>query len=168
MVAALNPCPCGYFGDKKKSCSCSNINIKNYLDKLSGPLLDRIDLQVPVQAVDYETITTNKQPALSSAQLYEKVERAVAHQRARFTQSTMWNAYMSPEDIKQHCQVTEEAQTLIKAVFEKLNLSMRGYHKLLKVARTIADLENADTIEKAHIQEAIMYRSVDYLLERQR
>lgn len=168
LVAALNPCPCGYFGDKKKTCHCSSHLIKNYLDKLSGPLLDRIDLQIPVQPVDYETITTNKQPVLSSAQLYEKVERAVARQRARFTQSTMWNAYMTPEEIKLYCNVSDDAEVLIKAVFEKLNLSMRGYHKLLKVARTIADLENVDIIEKAHVQEAVMYRSIDYLLERQR
>lgn len=166
MVAALNPCPCGFFGDKKKACSCSAQHIKNYLDKLSGPLLDRIDLQITVQPVDYETISNKQTPVVTSAKMYEKVAKAVAKQRARFTQSTMWNASMTPEEIKKYCTVSDDAQTLVKMVFEKLNLSMRGYHKLLKVARTIADLEESETIEKTHIQEAIMYRSVDYLLER--
>jgi len=166
LIAALNPCPCGYFGDKKKTCHCSPMHIKNYLDKLSGPLLDRIDLQISVNPVDYNTITNTQQQNVSSEQLYEKVHKAVLRQRARFTQPTMWNASMTPHDIKAYCAVSEEGEVLVKAVFEKLNLSMRGYHKLLKVARTIADLEDSDMIEKVHIQEAIMYRSIDYLLER--
>lgn len=166
LVAALNPCPCGYFGDKKKVCNCSSNQINTYLDKLSGPLLDRIDLQITVQPVDYETISNKQVQNISSAQLYAKVEQAVQRQRARFTKSTMWNAYMSPEEIKKHCIVSQDGEALVKMIFDKLNLSMRGYHKLLKVARTIADLENSDTIEKTHIQEAIMYRSIDYLLEK--
>ena len=166
LVAALNPCPCGYFGDKKKTCQCSPAHIKNYLDKLSGPLLDRIDLQISVNPVDYTTITNTEQKNISSAELYEKIKKAIIRQRNRFKQSTMWNSSMTTREIKLHCMVSAEGELLIKAIFEKLNLSMRGYHKLLKVARTIADLEDSDTIEKTHIQEAIMYRSIDYLLER--
>jgi magnesium chelatase family protein len=167
LVAALNPCPCGYFGDKKKSCICSSHQIKSYMDKLSGPLLDRIDLQISVQPVDYETIQKTQQRTISSAQLYQKVAQAVERQRIRFGNHTIWNAHMSAQDIKQHCTISDGAQTLVQAVFDKLHLSMRGYHKLLKVARTIADLDNEDIIDRKHIQEAIMYRSIDARLERE-
>lgn len=165
LISALNPCPCGYFGDKKKHCSCSSQQVKKYLDKLSGPLLDRIDLQISVPAVEYETITSKKQKNTSSAELYEKVAQAVKRQKERFKQSR-WNASMGPQEIKDFCITTPEAENLVKTAFEKLSLSMRGYHKLLKVARTIADLDNSDLIDRQHIQEAIMYRSLDHNNER--
>jgi len=164
LIAALNPCPCGYLGDKKKSCSCSPQNIAKYLDKLSGPLVDRIDLQVPVQAIEYETIGQKK--VISSAQLYEKVEIALERQRKRFSHSLRFNAHMSVSEIELHCILTESAEVLVKKAFERLHLSMRGYHKLLKVARTIADLESSDIIDQTHVQEAIMYRSLDQTFER--
>jgi magnesium chelatase family protein len=164
LVAALNPCPCGYLGDKKKSCSCSSLQIKNYIDKLSGPLMDRIDLQISVPAVEYEAAIAKKQQNTSSEQLYAKVQTAVEKQKKRFSSTTSWNAHMSAQEIITHCITSPEAEQLVKIAFEKLNLSMRGYHKLLKVARTIADLENCDIIEKAHIQEAVMYRSLDQAL----
>lgn len=167
LVAALNPCPCGYFGDKKKSCVCSAHHIKKYIDKLSGPLLDRIDLQISIQPIDYETIQNSTQRQISSAQMYEKIEKAVMRQHQRFGNITTWNGYMTAQEIKQHCTITEDAQDLVKAVFDKLHLSMRGYHKLLKVARTIADLEDSEIIDRRHVQEAIMYRSVDARMERE-
>ncbi len=165
LIAALNPCPCGFLGDKKKKCTCTPQNIAKYLDKLSGPLLDRIDLQVTVPSVEYETIASQVAPT-SSHELYKKIAVAIKRQQDRFENSTAWNANMSPDLIDAYCKVTPEAGELIKKVFERLNLSMRGYHKLLKVARTIADLEDSDLIEHTHVQEAIMYRSLDQNLER--
>lgn len=167
LVAALNPCPCGFFGDRKRVCSCSRMQIDRYLSKLSGPLLDRIDLQVPVEAVDYDTITTQTNDvALTSQAVYETVQEAVSVQRQRFDSSHIGNATMSADMVEKYCIMTVEAQQRMKLIFEKLNLSMRGYHKLLKVARTIADLAQQEIIDVVHLQEAIMYRSLDQYLEK--
>ncbi|MFA6066810.1 MAG: YifB family Mg chelatase-like AAA ATPase [Candidatus Babeliaceae bacterium] len=165
LIAALNPCPCGYLGDKKKNCTCTPQNIARYLDKLSGPLLDRIDLQIAVQPIEYETIA-NKDQNISSQQLFEKVEKAIKRQEARFKNNYTWNASMPSGQVEIYCVLTERAEVLVKKAFERLRLSMRGYHKLLKVARTIADLEDCDIIDHTHIQEAIMYRSLDQTFER--
>ena len=176
LVAALNPCPCGYRGDKRKPCICAPIQIKKYLEKLSGPLLDRIDLQIAVQGVDYDTIQgasqQNGTKNLSSRELYEGVERATKIQLARFkatdsdgAQST-WNAFMGPKQIDAFCVLTPTAQDVVKKAFDKLGMSMRGYHKLLKVARTIADIAGAELIDKEHVQEAVFYRSLEQTLER--
>jgi magnesium chelatase family protein len=167
LVAALNPCPCGYWGDKRKTCLCSAPQISKYLEKLSGPLLDRIDLQVHVQSIEYETIKNSSTNNTSSKELLIGIARALEKQAERF-EGTMWNAYMTPQLIEQHCKVTDEAEALLKKVFERLQLSMRGYHKILKVARTIADLDGVDIIDVAHIQEAAMYRSLDQTLDRQK
>lgn len=164
LIAALNPCPCGFLGDKKRTCSCTPQSIARYLEKLSGPLLDRIDLQIKIPSLDYESIKSNSIP-ISSEELYAKVRVAVERQRARFKSSLMWNAYMTPDLIDTHCVLSPSAQELIKKAFDKLHLSMRGYHKLLKIARTIADLENAEIVEHNHVQEAIMYRSLDQSFE---
>lgn len=165
LVAALNPCPCGYFGDKKKQCTCQPQQIKQYLEKLSGPLLDRIDIQVNVQSVDYGTIKSTA-PNQSSADIFASVSTAIARQKNRFKNAHIHNATMSTHDIEAHCLLSEAAEALVKRTFETLNLSMRGYHKLLKVSRTIADLADQDIIQVEHIQEAIMYRSLDKYLER--
>lgn len=167
FIAALNPCPCGYWGDKKRMCHCSPQHIAKYLEKLSGPLLDRIDLQVQVQSIEYETIK-NQTRAESSADMYARVKKAVSRQRTRFEQTTMWNAYMPSDLIEKYCTLSFEAEQLIKKAFDVLHMSMRGYHKILKVARTIADLEESEIIQGIHIQEAIMYRSLDQFLEQQR
>lgn len=165
LIAALNPCPCGYFGDKKRTCSCSQQAIAKYLGKLSGPLLDRIDLQVYVPSVDYETIATNRQ-GKSSQELYQSVENARTRQHTRFASSSACNSTMTADQVATTCATTPAAEAIIKKAFEKLHLSMRRYHKLLKVARTIADLENAELIDAKHVQEALMYRSLDSYLER--
>jgi magnesium chelatase family protein len=167
LVAALNPCPCGFLGDKKRACICSPQQISKYLGKLSGPLLDRIDLQVPVQSIEYDAITTPT-AATASAELYEAVATALDMQHARFASHSMHNSAMSTDQVDAHCVLTADAQQILKNAFEKLNLSMRGYHKLLKVARTIADLASSQLIDVAHIKEAIMYRSLDNYLDRQR
>jgi magnesium chelatase family protein len=167
LIAALNPCPCGYWGDKKRTCNCNPQQITRYLNKLSGPLLDRIDLQVHVQSIEYETI---KEPTdgTSSQELYKAVERARATQERRFGSPAKYNSMMSSDEVDQFCKLTDDAEELIKLAFQKMNLSMRGYHKIIKVARTIADLKGNDMIDKSDMREAIMYRSLDQALERSR
>ena len=168
LVAALNPCPCGYLGDKKKTCHCSRQQVNKYLDKLSGPLLDRIDLQISVQSVEYDTIKEKSIESESSASMFEKVLGAVKIQEDRFGTKSMFNANMTPDQIDKFCKLTENAEVTIKKAFEVLALSMRGYHKILKVARTMADLDGCDTIDTKHIREAVMYRSLDQSLDKQR
>jgi magnesium chelatase family protein len=164
LVAALNPCPCGYWGDKKKQCSCSPQAIGKYLHKLSGPLLDRIDLQVHVQSIEYDTIKDTTS-STSSADLFEPIKQALQMQDERFGAS-YYNSFMTPDQITAHCQLTDSAEELIRQAFAKLNLSMRGYHKIIKVARTIADLDSSAIIDAPHMREAIMYRSLDQALEK--
>jgi magnesium chelatase family protein len=167
LVGALNPCPCGYFGDKKKRCSCSERQIKSYLEKLSGPLLDRIDLQITVPPIEYDAIVADVHENTSSCELYKKVEQAVERQKARFGQTCTWNSSMTTDMIDKYCSMTTQAQESLKKAFERLGLSMRGYHKLLNIARTIADLEGSELIDGMHIREAMLYRSVDRSFERQ-
>lgn len=166
LIAALNPCPCGFFGDKKRQCLCSRQQISKYIGKLSGPLLDRIDLQVNVQSIEYDSIKTTTDTQ-SSAQLYETVLVARDMQHQRFGNTTIYNNFMSADQVEKYCILTSAAEAIIKKAFDKLNLSMRGYHKVLKVARTIADLASCNEIDVAHIQEAIMYRSLDQYLEKE-
>jgi magnesium chelatase family protein len=165
LVAALNPCPCGFLGDKKKRCHCSFVQINRYLEKLSGPLLDRIDLQVAIQSVEYDTLVAKNSVNQSSKELYSAVEKAVAIQKDRFGSDAVYNSTMPQGAIEKHCILTVDAQSLLKKAFERLNLTMRGYYKAIKIARTIADLEGASMIDVPHIQEAIMYRSLDQHLE---
>lgn len=160
LIAALNPCPCGFYGDKKKACVCMPAQISKYMEKLSGPLLDRIDLQIYVQSIEYNEIAV-KEEKFSSQDLYIKVVKAVDRQIQRFGTSGKFNSMMTTDEIEKFCQLTPEAQIIIKKTFDRLNLSMRGYHKILKVARTIADLDDQDIIDVHHVQEAVMYRSLD-------
>ena len=166
LIAALNPCPCGFFGDKKSQCTCSRQQITKYISKLSGPLLDRIDLQVQVQSIEYDSIKTHKEEQ-SSSHLYEKVLIACDIQKQRFGNEYTYNHHMTADQVEKYCVLTSAAEEIIKKAFEKLSLSMRGYHKILKVARTIADLSASEVIDIAHIQEAIMYRSLDQYLEKE-
>lgn len=164
LVAAFNPCPCGFYGDKKRQCSCNPKQIHNYLSKLSGPLLDRIDIQIPISSVEYDAVvSTNKD--LSSKELYDQVKIALDIQTKRT--GSVRNGHYSAEDIEKYCKLTSEAQDLVKKAFEKLRLTMRGYHKLLKVSRTIADLDQKDIIDINHVKEALMYRSLDQTLKRE-
>ncbi len=168
LVAALNPCPCGFWGDKKRTCHCQPQQIAKYISKLSGPLLDRIDIQVHVPSVEYETITSVDEHTVSSDELLNPIMQAINAQQTRCGGQLVYNNALSPDQIDQFCKLTPDAQKILKIAFEKLNLSMRGYHKLLKVARTIADLDQSNLIDTAHIKEAIMYRSLDNFLDRQR
>jgi magnesium chelatase family protein len=162
LVAALNPCPCGFFGDKSNKCSCTQNQIKKYIGKLSGPLLDRIDLHVNVSSVDYDELKEKNIKSQNSKDMYERVVSAIEKQKER--QGEILNSSLPADQIEKHCVLTPEAEVVIKKAFEVLHLSMRGYHKILKVARTIADLENFDLIDRVHIQEAIMYRSLDKIV----
>lgn len=160
LVAALNPCPCGYLGDANKACCCSQAQLQKYKDKLSGPLLDRIDIKVTVTAVSYEDAHSIKAAdAISSESLRIGVNKALAMQKSRFGNESKTNSMMSATDVELYCKLTPPAQELLKVAFTKLSMSMRGYHKTLKVARTIADIEHADLIDIKHIQEAIIYKS---------
>ena len=165
LIAAFNPCPCGFYGDKKRECTCSPLQLRRYLEKLSGPLLDRIDLQVPVPTIDYDTIK-DKKTTTSSNDMKEYVQRALNAQKKRFGNDTQRNATMNSDEIEKYCVLSEPAEQLIKKVFNHLHLSMRGYHKVLKVARTIADIDLQEIIEVRHLQEALSYRSLDHYLER--
>jgi magnesium chelatase family protein len=165
LVAALNPCPCGFLGDKKRKCSCTAQQISRYATKLSGPLLDRIDIQVNVQSINYDTIKDQQIKTQTSQELFEKVIRALAMQEKRFDTQSQWNAHMNTTEIEKYCILTSPAEILLKKAFDTLHLSMRGYHKILKVARTIADLEESELIDTPHIQEAIMYRSLETNME---
>lgn len=168
LVVALNPCPCGFLGDKKRVCYCNKNQITRYLNKLSGPLLDRIDLQINVQSVEYDTIMNKTDNELSSADMFKKVSSALKAQENRFGEHGIYNNTMNTNQIEKFCILTNDAQEILKKAFDRLHLSMRGYHKILKVARTIADLEESIEIKSSHIQEAIMYRSLDQYLEQHR
>lgn len=168
LVAALNPCPCGYLGDKTRTCYCSKAQISRYLSKLSGPLLDRIDLQVPISAIPFEDIQTTQNDELSSESLLKGVLSARKIQEDRFKQNGKYNNSLLPDEIDKLCPITQKGHLVLKKIFEKLRLSMRGYHKIIKVARTIADLENAEIIDTKHIQEASFYRSLDQHIDQQK
>lgn len=159
LVAAMNPCPCGYYGDRKKQCVCSSMQVAKYLAKLSGPLLDRIDLHVHVPSINYAELKTADLAPKNSQQMYAEVQAAVAVQDKR--SQGLRNAFMSSELVEKYCVITDDAEQVMRLAFDKLGLSMRGYHKILKIARTIADMANSEYIEKPHIQEALMYRSLD-------
>ncbi len=160
LVAALNPCPCGYLGDTTKSCACSENQIQKYQAKLSGPLLDRIDIKVSVQAVSYEDATIAKTAdAISSKTLRDGVQKALIAQQNRFKTTNKTNSMMTAREVEVYCTLTENAEQIMKKAFSRLNLSMRSYHKILKLARTIADLSESENIDQVHIQEAIMYKS---------
>ncbi len=168
FVAALNPCPCGFLGDTKRACVCSPEQVNRYLSKLSGPLLDRIDLQVPVQAVEYDTLKNKIGSEVTSAELFKKVMVVNAIQQERFNSQKRFNSTMVPDEIERFCTMSPAADAVLKKAFERLKLSVRGYHKIIKIARTIADLDAHAIIEVPHIQEAIMYRSLDQHFEKQR
>jgi len=158
LVAASNPCPCGYWGDSIKECTCSNSQIVNYARKISGPLLDRIDLYVKVPRVKYEKLR-KVEGQETSKNIRERVEEARSVQGDRFNKlKTKTNAEMSINSIKQFCDIDKDTESLLKEAMDKLAISARGFHKILKLARTIADLEKRKDIEKRDVAEAIQYR----------
>ena len=162
LVASMNPCPCGYYGDKSHTCTCAPKQISRYLGKVSGPLLDRIDLHIEVPAVAYEELEQKQEMSETSAQIKERVNRARAIQIKRYQGSGIYsNSQLTPALMEKFCSLKPDAKELLKQAFENLGLSARAHNRILKVARTIADLAGSETIEATHLAEAIGYRSLD-------
>jgi magnesium chelatase family protein len=161
LVAAMNPCPCGYRSDPRRSCSCTPPQVERYLSKISGPLLDRIDLHVEVPAVPF-TQLAEAPKGQTSADLRSQVIQARARQRERFGgRLSLVNGRMTPRQIRKYCPLKPEAAALLKGAMEELGLSARAHDRVLRVARTIADLEGAADIEPHHVAEAVGYRTLD-------
>ena len=161
LVCAMNPCPCGYYTDKRRECQCTPHKIQNYMSKVSGPLLDRMDIQVEVPAVRYNELVADRE-VQSSADIRKKVMVARAVQKERFKgQSAGVNAHMSSRQVKKYCVMNKDAEALLYQAMTELGLSARGHSKILKVGRTIADLDESEHIKIEHISEAIQYRSLD-------
>jgi len=161
MVAAMNPCPCGNYLSRAKPCVCAPFQIQRYWNKLSSPLLDRIDLHVEVPSLTQEELSTYE-PGESSAAIRKRISLARERQLKRFTGSpTFCNARMTPKQIREFCRLESEGEALLKAAILHLRLSARAYDRILKVSRTIADLEGSELIQAKHIAEATQYRSLD-------
>ena len=167
LIASMNPCPCGYYNHPEKECVCAPGVVQKYLNKISGPLLDRIDLHVEVIPVPFNELS-KQQTSEKSLSIRERVIKARAIQSRRYKDekessgsSIHCNAQMRTKDLKTYCQLTEAGNSLLKTAMERLGLSASAYDRILKVARTIADLDNSENIETNHIAEAIQYRSLD-------
>lgn len=160
LVAAMNPCPCGHLGDTQKKCRCTPTMIQRYRSRVSGPLLDRIDLHVEAPAVAVTQLRSNEE-AESSAQIRARVERTRQLQRQRFGNEHACNARMSSKELRVHCELGPAEEKMLIGAMAKLNLSARAHDRILKVARTIADMAGAATIEAPHLMEAIGYRNLD-------
>jgi len=169
----MNPCPCGYYTDPKKACRCNPNKIQNYLGKISGPLLDRIDIHIEIPAIKYRELADTKE-AESSKIIKERIEQARAIQRERFSakilggsafggksEGIFCNAQMNTKLIKKCCLIEEQAKEFLRMAMNELGLSARAYDKVLKVSLTIADLAGAQDIKAEHLSEAIQYRSLD-------
>ncbi|HNZ00569.1 MAG TPA: YifB family Mg chelatase-like AAA ATPase [Anaerolineaceae bacterium] len=159
LIGAQNPCPCGYYGDPVKPCTCSMGTILKYQKRISGPLLDRIDIHIQVPRVDYEKLSDSRlgEP---SAIIQQRVESARQQQRERLAETSLTcNADMRPAEIRQHCTLDDTCRSLMKTAMNQLQLSARAYHRILKLARTIADLAGAEAIQPPHLAEALQYRS---------
>ena len=161
VVAAMNPCPCGYFGHPTRACTCSKGAVAKYLGRISGPLLDRLDLHIDVPPVDYDSLA-NHQKSESSAAIRQRVMKVRQIQQQRFQDKNIYaNAQIPPGMLEQFCPMDDGAKAMLKSAFERLGLSGRAYDRILKVARTAADLEESEVIRRPHIAEAIQYRSLD-------
>ena len=157
LISAMNPCPCGYHGSLQKPCRCSPLQVQRYRERISGPLLDRIDLHVEVPAIKYEHLA-DQNPAESSAAIRARVIAARAVQQRR---SGKPNARLTPRQIKVHCRLDAEGTEMLKMATSELNLSARAYDRVLKVARTAADLDGSEHIQAQHLAEAVQYRTLD-------
>ncbi|MBQ6816547.1 MAG: YifB family Mg chelatase-like AAA ATPase [Clostridia bacterium] len=161
LVAAMNPCPCGYFGHPTRTCTCSSKMVNKYLNRISGPMLDRLDLHIEVPPVEYKDLNSAK-PEETSAQIRKRVNAARQIQNKRYEGTGITcNAHLTPALLKKFCVLSEDAAKLLQSSFDSLGMSARAYDRILKVARTIADLEASENIEMMHIAQAIQLRSLD-------
>ncbi len=158
LIGAMNPCPCGYWGDPVRECTCSLAAVTRYQKRISGPLLDRIDIHIEVPRVDYEKLTDDRRGEPSAA-IRERVEQAREVQRRRFADTPLTcNAEMGPVEVREFCRLDDAGRSLVRAAMQQLQMSARAFHRILKLARTIADLAGSERIETAHLAEAIQYR----------
>ena len=158
LVGAMNPCPCGYYGDPFRQCTCPTSLVSRYQKRISGPFIDRVDIFVEVPHIDYEKLADDRLGE-KSAQVQERVQAARSRQLKRFEGTKLTcNAEMTPAEVREFCRTEESAQSLLKAAMKQLYLSARAFHRILKLGRTIADLENGDIIKAHHLAEAIQYR----------
>ena len=161
LIASMNPCPCGYYGSTEKECTCNSQMIQKYMGRISGPLLDRMDIHIEVSPVKYQKLRT-KEIGESSAIIRERVNKARKVQINRYKEYSIFsNAELTPGLIQKYCIIDEEGQNVLQTAFEKLGLSARAHSRILKVARTIADLDGEENIQTNHLAEAIQYRSLD-------
>ncbi|MBO5883057.1 MAG: YifB family Mg chelatase-like AAA ATPase [Clostridia bacterium] len=165
LVGAMNPCRCGYYGHPTKPCTCSQNDVKRYISKISGPLLDRIDIQIELPSLSYEELSTNSERGESSAEIRERVAKAREFASKRTSGDEMnriyCNAQLDSSAIRKYCVMDDTAELLLKNAYDKMGMSARGYDRVMRVARTIADLDGAEIIGARHIAEAIQYRSLD-------
>ena len=161
FVASMNPCPCGYYGSRDKECTCTPQMISKYMGKISGPLLDRIDIQIEVTPVKFQKLEGEERTE-TSKEIKVRVDKARQIQRERYAKEKVYsNSQLTPKLIEKYCKLNDKSKAILQAAFEKLGLSARAYGRILKVARTIADLDEKENIEEKHIAEAIQYRSLD-------
>ena len=161
FVASMNPCPCGFYGSKEKECNCTTDAINRYMGKISGPLLDRIDIQIEVTPVKYQKLEGNTKQE-TSEEIKKRVNRARKIQQERYCEYGIYsNSELTPTLIEKYCKLDDNCRKLLQNAFEKLGLSARAYSRIIKVARTIADLDGKENIEMNHLAEAIGYRSLD-------
>lgn len=162
LAAAMNPCPCGFFGDGTRECHCTPAQIQRYVSKISGPLLDRIDIHIEVPAVKYKELR-GESTAEDSASVRARVMKARQRQVERFSgeKHLYANAQMPPKMIRKYCAISAEGEKLLESAITRLGLSARAHDRILKVARTIADLDGGEGIESRHLSEAVQYRSLD-------
>jgi len=161
LAAAMNPCPCGFFNDRSRECHCTPAMIQRYMSKISGPLLDRVDIHIDVPAVNYKELRAASAPE-GSNEIRERVTHARERQLQRFAGERIYcNAQMAPRQIRKHCELSSDCERLLERAMTQQGLTARAHDRILKVARTIADLEKAQVIEPKHIAEAIQYRTLD-------
>jgi magnesium chelatase family protein len=162
LAAAMNPCPCGYFGAAGQTCRCSDLDVERYRSRVSGPLLDRIDIHLEVPSVPYPDLVGERAEE-SSAAVRARVERAREIQRSRFSgeRGIYANAHMTARHLRRHCALSSSVESLLRQAVHRLGLSARAYHRVLKIARTIADLDGAQALDTDHVSEAVQYRSLD-------
>ena len=162
LISAMNPCPCGFLGDPTRKCTCAPQAVQRYMARISGPLMDRIDIHIEVPAVHYRDLSSTQEEETSAA-IRQRVQQARSRQTERFakTKNVFCNAHMSTKQIRQICHLGEESHALLETAMDRLGLSARAYNRILKVSRTIADLAGTEQIEPEHVSEAIQYRSLD-------